>query len=57
MKRSGVLAILLSFLVGIATGAVIPGVARRMAGRWLFPEHSHEIVRLTSPDGAVDAVM
>jgi hypothetical protein len=57
IKKHPVLAVLLSFIVGLAVGVGGPRLIRREADRLIFPEHRSEIARVTSPDGTVDAVM
>jgi TonB family protein len=56
MNAPRTLAVFLSFAAGIAIGIAAPRLIHG-ADKLLFPEHRHEIVRATSPDGAVDAVM
>jgi len=56
MNRPYALSVFLSFVAGMAVAIVVPGLIRAVADKVLFPEHRTEIVRVTSPDGAVDAV-
>ena len=44
------------FLAGALTALAIPYVVRVTAQKWFFPSEHREIARVTSPDGAVDAV-
>jgi hypothetical protein len=57
MKRCQALPLFLSFIAGVSAAIVAPRVASAAANRWLFPLQYEEISRVTSPDGAVDAVM
>jgi len=45
-----------SFLAGVAAAIVVPWMVARAADR-ILPDKLTEIARVTSPDGAVDAVM
>ena len=56
MNRPYALSVFLAFVAGIAAAIVVPRLIRVAADRVLFPEHRTEIVRVTSPDAAVDAV-
>lgn len=55
--RYHVVWVFLSFVAGIAVTISAPLLFRSVAERWFFPVQYREIGRVTSPDGAVDAVM
>jgi hypothetical protein len=57
MKYRQALPVFLSFLAGISVAILAPRLVRAVANRWVLPDHYQEIVRVTSPDGTVDAVM
>ena len=54
-KRQALL-LFLSFVGGAVAAILVPPAVRYGLGRVLFPIHSREVARTTSPDGAVDAV-
>jgi hypothetical protein len=56
MNRRQGLNVLLSFLAGVAVALVAPRLILAAANVILFPDHHTEIMRVTSPDGTVDAV-
>jgi hypothetical protein len=56
MNRRYVVSVLLSFVAGVAAAILAPRLIRPATDRVLFPEHRTEALRVTSPDGAVDAV-
>jgi len=55
-RRQEALAVLLSFVAGIASAVLVPKLIGGAAHRWLLPKDRHEVERTTSPDGTVDAV-
>jgi len=55
--RRQLLQISLAFILGIAFANFVGKLIYRGIDKVLFPEHRTEIARVTSPDGAVDAVM
>ena len=57
MKYLDVIWIFLSFAAGMAVAVLGPRLIRDAADRWLFYDYYEEIARVTSPDGAVDAVL
>ena len=57
LRNRHVLHIAAAFLAGIAVAIVAPRLILSGLDKVIFPEHRQEILRITSPDGAVDAVM
>jgi hypothetical protein len=57
MKFRQALWIFISFMAGMAVAIAVPRIVDAGAKRWFFPDQYQEIARITSPDGAVDAVM
>lgn len=57
MRSRQALWMFLCFVAGIACTLVIPRLADIVLGRLGFQDHYREVGRVTSPDGAVDAVM
>jgi len=49
--------VFVSFIAGMAVAIVVPRLVEAGAKRLIFPDQYTEIARITSPDGAVDAVM
>lgn len=45
-----------AFAMGVGAAFFIPWLVSAAASNWLFPPERTEIARITSPDGAVDAV-
>jgi hypothetical protein len=46
-----------SFVAGILMVTLVPKLITWTVNRFIFPEERTEVARVTSPDGAVDAVM
>jgi len=57
MNRRHTLSVFLSFFVGVAVAVFLTWLVHGGIDRVFFPVHRQEVARVTSPDGAVDAVM
>jgi len=56
-ERSYIPSVIFSFLGGVISAYIVPQIVRMVLNRAIFPSTRTELSRITSSDGAIDAVL